>query len=132
MSSNLSLPQNLKSDSSGWPSGHSHPLLVWPVKRFLTVGWKVCCLGISLGSSFEASNFNVGTIGDLAFFLSGLIAVLLIGEGLLSNPILCAFPTTAFFVKPSNFPIWAVGKPWSHNSFNLATLLSFHDVISPF
>ena len=50
-------------------------------------------------------------MGDLAFFLSGFTAVRLIGDGLLSSPILCAFPTTAFFVKPRSFPICAVGSP---------------------
>ena len=51
MSSNLSFPQKWKSISSGWPFGHSQPLLTLFVKRFLTTGLKTSCdLGDCNGS----------------------------------------------------------------------------------
>ena len=43
---------------------------------------------VFFGSTYLSSKFNLGITGERAFFLSGLIVALLIGEGLLSSPIL--------------------------------------------
>ena len=66
-------------------------------------------LRVKLGCDPSRPDLHIGhavVLRKLRHFQDlGHQAVLLIGDGLLSRPIRCAFPTTAFFVKPSSFPI---------------------------